>query len=393
MHAPGQGGVDAVVAVTGSKAADAAYAIAHRRGGRSEVENAEGGLALTKAVGTQGDALGDKGGDPGKEAAEPGEAGLEPGEKAEEDVPGMLRAREGDLAPGGGEFAGILEFVPEFGADDAGDDGEHDDIEGVEGDGVAPEVLVQDPGARDGGEPEKQPKCAEVQRADIQVRKHRFKYRIHCFRGVTTIVISSWEKAHAVVVPRYPFVMPAALPEFVAPETMDVLFSAQQIGERVAEIGQQISAEYVGESVVLIGVLKGAAIFLADLARSITVDNTFDFVAVSSYGRARVSSGAVKLIKDIDNPIEGKHVILVEDILDTGLTLSYLRQLMLAHKPASLKIATCLDKPERRLVPIEADYVGFSIPNRFVIGYGMDFAERYRGVGDIRIYPETPAGH
>ncbi len=187
--------------------------------------------------------------------------------------------------------------------------------------------------------------------------------------------------------------MPASVPEFVAPETMDVLFSSEQIADKVAEIGRQISVEYAGQSVVLIGVLKGAAIFLADLARSITVDNTFDFVAVSSYGRARVSSGAVKLIKDIDNPIEGKHVILVEDILDTGLTLSYLRQLMLAHKPASLKIATCLDKPERRLVPIEADYVCFSIPNRFVIGYGMDFAERYRGVADIRIYPDTPAGH
>lgn len=174
---------------------------------------------------------------------------------------------------------------------------------------------------------------------------------------------------------------------------MDILFSAQQIGERVAAIGQQISDEYRGQAVVLIGVLKGAAMFLADLARSISVDNTFDFVAVSSYGRARVSSGAVKLIKDIDNPIEGKHVVLVEDILDTGLTLSYLRQLMLQHKPASLKIATCLDKPERRLVPIEADYVCFKIPNRFVVGYGMDFAERYRGIGDIRIYPEAPAGH
>ena len=187
--------------------------------------------------------------------------------------------------------------------------------------------------------------------------------------------------------------MPGTLPEFIAPDTMDILFSHEQIAARVTEIGHQISADYAGQSVVLIGVLKGAAIFLADLARSITVDNTFDFVAVSSYGRARVSSGAVKLIKDIDNPIEGKHVILVEDILDTGLTLSYLRQLMLAHKPASLKIATCLDKPERRLVPIEADYVGFGIPNRFVIGYGMDFAERYRGVGDIRLYPDTPAGH
>ena len=184
-----------------------------------------------------------------------------------------------------------------------------------------------------------------------------------------------------------------ASPPFVAPETMDVLFSKQQITERVQQLGAQISTDYTGEAVVLIGVLKGAAIFLADLARAIHVENTFDFVSVSSYGRARVSSGAVKLLKDIDNPIEGKNVILVEDILDTGLTLSYLRQLMLQHKPASLKIATCLDKPERRLVPIEADYVGFSIPNRFVVGYGLDFAERYRGLEDIRLYPETAAGY
>jgi hypoxanthine phosphoribosyltransferase len=173
---------------------------------------------------------------------------------------------------------------------------------------------------------------------------------------------------------------------------MEILISKQQIAERTREIGEQITKDYKGQSIVLIGVLKGAAIFLADLARAIQVDNTFDFVAVSSYGRARVSSGAVKLIKDIDNPIEGKHVILVEDILDTGLTLSFLRDLMLQHKPASLKIATCLDKPERRLVPIEADYVGFKIPNQFVIGYGMDFAEVYRNVPDIRLFPND-AGH
>jgi hypoxanthine phosphoribosyltransferase len=185
----------------------------------------------------------------------------------------------------------------------------------------------------------------------------------------------------------------AATPSFPPSATMEVLISKERIAERVAAIGKQISTDYAGHSVVLIGVLKGAAIFLADLARAIEVDNTFDFVAVSSYGRARVSSGAVKLIKDIDNPIEGKHVILVEDILDTGLTLSYLRGLMLQHKPASLKIATCLDKPERRLVPIEADYVAFSIPNQFVIGYGMDYAERYRGVEDIRLFPNEAVGH
>jgi hypoxanthine phosphoribosyltransferase len=178
---------------------------------------------------------------------------------------------------------------------------------------------------------------------------------------------------------------------FPAPESMEVLFTKEQIAERTRAIGAQISADYAGESIVLIGVLKGAAIFLADLARAIQVDNTFDFVAVSSYGRARVSSGAVKLIKDIDNPIEGKHVIIVEDILDTGLTLSFLRQMMLQHKPASLKIATCLDKPSRRLVPIDADYVAFKIPNQFVVGYGMDYAERYRGVEDIRLFPEDAA--
>jgi hypoxanthine phosphoribosyltransferase len=186
---------------------------------------------------------------------------------------------------------------------------------------------------------------------------------------------------------------PAADPAFPPSSTMEILITKEQIAGRVAAIGRQISTDYEGHSVVLIGVLKGAAIFLADLARAIEVDVTFDFVAVSSYGRARVSSGAVKMIKDIDNPIEGRHVILVEDILDTGLTLSFLRDLMLQHRPASLKIATCLDKPERRLVPIEADYVAFSIPNKFVVGYGMDYAERYRGVEDIRLFPNEAVGH
>ncbi len=186
---------------------------------------------------------------------------------------------------------------------------------------------------------------------------------------------------------------PAPQLHFPDASGMQILLSREQIATRVSEIGAQISRDYQGQSIVLIGVLKGAAIFLSDLARSIQVDATFDFVAVSSYGRARVSSGAVKLIKDIDDPIEGKHVILVEDILDTGLTLSYLRGLMLQHKPASLKIATCLDKPERRLVPIEADYVAFKIPNHFVIGYGMDYAENYRNLQDIHLFPEEAAGH
>jgi len=183
----------------------------------------------------------------------------------------------------------------------------------------------------------------------------------------------------------------AVAPTFVPASQCEILFSEEQIRERVRAIGAQISQDYKGESIVLVGVLKGAAIFLADLARAIEIDNTFDFVAVTSYGKGQTSSGAVKLIKDLDTPIEGKHVIVVEDILDTGLTLSYLRKLMLQHKPASVKIATCLDKPERRLVPIEADYVCFSIPNRFVIGYGMDFAENYRNLVDIRLFPENLA--
>ena len=180
--------------------------------------------------------------------------------------------------------------------------------------------------------------------------------------------------------------------EFPLATEMEILYSRAQIAARVRELGAQISADYAGRSIVLIGVLKGAAVFLSDLARAIDVHNTFDFVAVSSYANGRVSSGAVKLIKDIDSPVEGQDVILVEDILDTGLTLTHLRGIMLQHRPASLKIATCLDKPQRRLVPIEADYVGFQIPNRFVVGYGMDYAEHYRNLEDIRLFPENTAG-
>lgn len=166
-----------------------------------------------------------------------------------------------------------------------------------------------------------------------------------------------------------------------------VLFSSEQIAARTAELGRQIDADYAGQSVVLVGVLKGAAIFLADLARNITVPCTFDFVAVSSYGKGQKTSGAVKLIKDLDQPIEGKNIIVVEDILDTGLTLCFLRNLFEQHKPRSLRIAALLDKPARRLEKIEADYSGFKIPNHFVVGYGMDYAERFRNLPDIRLMP------
>ncbi len=173
---------------------------------------------------------------------------------------------------------------------------------------------------------------------------------------------------------------------------LDILYSRQQIAERVAEMGAQVTRDMNGEKLTMIGVLKGAAFFLADLSRAIEADATFDFVAVTSYGKGTRSSGAVKLIKDLDQPIEGKNVLVVEDILDTGLTLAYLRKLFLQQHPRSLRIATLLDKPSRRIEKIEADYVGFSIPNLFVIGYGMDYAERYRNLPDICLMNEGQPG-
>jgi hypoxanthine phosphoribosyltransferase len=168
-------------------------------------------------------------------------------------------------------------------------------------------------------------------------------------------------------------------------EHLKVLLTHEQIAKKVAELGAQITRDFEGESVVLIGVLKGATIFLADLAREIKLDATFDFIAVSSYGNSREQSGEVKLMKDVDQSMEGKNIILVEDILDTGLTLTYLKHQMMGHKPKSLKIAALLDKVSRRKQPIHGDYVGFEIPDEFVVGYGLDFAERFRNLADVCI--------
>jgi len=164
-----------------------------------------------------------------------------------------------------------------------------------------------------------------------------------------------------------------------------VLITRQQIAAKVAEIGARITADFAGEPVVLIGVLKGAAIFLSDLARAIQLYASFDFIAVSSYGNAKQHSGEVRLVKDVDHSLEGKNVILVEDILDTGLTLTYIKSLFQAHQPKRIKIAALLDKVSRRTEPIQADYVGFVIPDEFVVGYGLDFAERYRNLPDVCI--------
>lgn len=176
----------------------------------------------------------------------------------------------------------------------------------------------------------------------------------------------------------------------VTATNLEVLLSHEQIANRVRELGEMISHDFSGQKIVLIGVLKGASIFLSDLARSISLDASFDFIAVSSYGRGTKQSGEVRLVKDVNHPMEGENVIIVEDILDTGVTLSYLRKIFQARQPKSLKIAALLDKPARRLQKIEADYVGFTIPNKFVVGYGLDYAERYRNLPDICVLPPEP---
>src|SRR6202790_4335976 len=148
-------------------------------------------------------------------------------------------------------------------------------------------------------------------------------------------------------------------------------------------MGNQISKDYKGQRVHLIGVLKGAAIFLSDLIRQVRVEVSLDFMSVSSYGHGSQTSGQVRLMKDVDTSIEGLNVIVVEDILDTGLTLAYLLRGLQQRKPKSLRIAALLDKPDRRTKDVKVDYVGFRIPNEFVVGYGLDYAERYRNLKDV----------
>jgi len=173
-------------------------------------------------------------------------------------------------------------------------------------------------------------------------------------------------------------------------DKLRVLIGRERIAAKVAEMGQRISQDFAGEPVVLIGVLKGATVFLADLARQITLDVSFDFIAVSSYGNAKQHSGEVRLVKDVDCSMEGRNIILVEDILDTGLTLTFIQNMLRAHQPKSLKIAALLDKVSRRTEPIQGDYVGFEIPDEFVVGYGLDFAEHYRNLPDICVLESGP---
>jgi len=170
--------------------------------------------------------------------------------------------------------------------------------------------------------------------------------------------------------------------------SLRVLISAEQIQARIQEIGAEIDRDHPEGPVYLICILKGACFFLADLARAMKMPSRIEFIGISSYGRGKTSSGEVKLTKDLDVTIEGYSIVVVEDIVDSGVTLSYLLKVLAQRKPKSLRIATLLDKPERRQRPVDVDYVGFKIPDEFVVGYGLDYAEDYRCLKDICVLEE-----
>ena len=168
----------------------------------------------------------------------------------------------------------------------------------------------------------------------------------------------------------------------------DVMIGKEDIAKRVAELGHEISKDYKGESILAICVLKGAVLFMSDLIRELNVETEIDFMAVSSYGASTESTGVVRILKDLDSNIENKNVLIVEDIIDSGLTLKYLKEYLLARSPKSLKICTLLDKPERRMADVKADYIGFSIENKFIVGYGLDFDQKYRNLPYISYLEE-----
>ena len=164
------------------------------------------------------------------------------------------------------------------------------------------------------------------------------------------------------------------------PQIGEILVSNEDLKRRIAELGAEVSRDYADRDLFMVGILKGAVLFLADLMRHVTVPCEIDFMAVSSYGSQTDSSGVVRILKDLDAPIEGRHVLIVEDIIDSGLTLQYLMRNLKARRPASLEVCSLLTKPERLRVDLPAKYVGFEIPNEFAIGYGLDHAQRYRNL-------------
>ena len=174
----------------------------------------------------------------------------------------------------------------------------------------------------------------------------------------------------------------------------EVLIEEEPLQARIAELGAEISSEYEGRDLLLVGVLKGAVFFMADLMRELSIPCEIDFMAISSYGAATDSSGVVRILKDLDTNIAGRDVLVVEDIIDSGLTLSYLMRSLKARKPASLEICALLTKPERREIDVPVKFVGFEIPNKFVIGYGLDFAERYRNLPYVAVlHPDLIPPH
>lgn len=166
-------------------------------------------------------------------------------------------------------------------------------------------------------------------------------------------------------------------------DLVQVLFTEEQIHSRLAEMAAQIEADYAGKDLLIVGILKGAVMVMADLARSFTRHVDMDWMAISSYGSGTKSSGVVRILKDLDSDIHGRHVLIVDEIIDTGLTLSWLTSNLSSRSPASVEIATLLRKPEALTMPVEARYVGWDIPNEFVVGYGLDYRERYRNLRDI----------
>lgn len=168
-------------------------------------------------------------------------------------------------------------------------------------------------------------------------------------------------------------------------DIQEVLFSEQQLADKVAELGARISADYEGKNPLVVSVLKGSYVFMADLTRKITIPCNVDFMAVSSYGTGTKTTGEVQIIKDIGSKIDGRHLIIVEDILDSGVTLSFLMKILKARGAASIRLCTLLSKPERRKVDVPVDYLGFEIPDAFVVGYGLDYAEKYRNLPYIGI--------
>ena len=171
-------------------------------------------------------------------------------------------------------------------------------------------------------------------------------------------------------------------------QKIDVMIDEATVEARIAEIAQQLSKEYEGKTIHIIGVLKGSVFFMCELAKRLTVPVTMDFMSVSSYGNDTKSSGVIKMIKDLDESIEGRDVVLIEDIMDSGRTLSYLINILKERKPASFKVVTLLDKPDRRVVELEPDITGFVIPDRFVVGYGLDCAQKYRNLPYIGVISE-----